>query len=95
MMNIIKLLPIEIIILVVFLFINTIVLFIFIDKFYRSINYKASFIYYIEFIFNWEKIRIKMKNNKTAKKYFKKIIISNIIFIIVSICFLIEIFKIS
>ena len=86
--------PVEIIILIIFLVINSVVLFIFIDKFYKTIKYKASFIYYIELFFNWDKIRNKMNNNKEAKKYFKVIIYLNIIFLVVCLLFFLKIMSI-
>ena len=95
MKEIISLLPSEIIILIILLIIISIILFAFIDKFYSIINYKARFIYYLEFFLEWEKISKRMNGNKKAKKYFKIIILINVILLITSIIFLVEIFNLN
>jgi len=86
--------PVEIFILIIFIIINSVVLFIFIGKFYKTIKYKANFIYYIEFFFNWDTIRKKINDNKKAKKYFKAIIYLNIVFLITSLLFILSIMSI-
>jgi hypothetical protein len=95
MKEILNILPLEISILIILLLFISIVLFVFIDKFYSSIKYKASFIYYLEFVLNWEEISNKMKANKNAKKYFKIIILLNVVFLFFSFWFILEISKIS